>query len=124
MRLFGSPNPPTIPPSPPPSITPVKLDALCDHLAETPGLNIEEMANFLWDEFNISPSSSSIQRGLSRAGYTRKKLSRKPLRAQWRLTSCFLFILSSSMSIDFQHHIPSDKTKCIIFGQWKLNFAL
>ena len=47
MRLFGSPNSPTIPPGPPPSITPVMLDALCDHLAEIPGLYIEEMAKFL-----------------------------------------------------------------------------
>ena len=47
MRLFGSLNSPTIPPGPPSSITPVMLDALCDHLAEIPGLYIEEMSNFL-----------------------------------------------------------------------------
>jgi hypothetical protein len=29
------------------------LDALCDHLAEKPGLYVEEMAIFLWDEFDI-----------------------------------------------------------------------
>jgi precorrin-6B methylase 1 len=49
------------------------LDALCDHLAEKPGLYVEEMAIFLWDEFNILPSLSSVKRALSRAGWTKKK---------------------------------------------------
>jgi hypothetical protein len=37
-------------------ITSVMLDALCDHLAENPGLYVEEMALFLWDEFKVLPS--------------------------------------------------------------------
>jgi transposase len=53
------------------------LDALCDHLAEKPGLYVEEMAIFLWDEFNILPSSSSIKRALARAGWTKKKAQQK-----------------------------------------------
>lgn len=47
MRLFGSPNSPTIPPGPPLSIPPMILDALYDHLAEIPGLYIEEIAKLL-----------------------------------------------------------------------------
>lgn len=54
------------------------LDALCDHLAEKPTLYVEGMAIFLWDEFNILPSSSSIKRALSQAGWTKKKAQRKP----------------------------------------------
>ena len=34
IRLFGSPRSPQVPAGRPPSITPVMLDALCDHLAE------------------------------------------------------------------------------------------
>ena len=80
MRLF-SPNPPKIPPGQSPSVTPVMLDALCDRLAEIPGLYIDEMANFLSDEFNILPSESSIQRALYRAGWT-KKASRQKAKEQ------------------------------------------
>lgn len=78
MRLFGSPNSPTIPPGPSPSITPVMLDALCDHLIKKPSLYIEEMARFLWDEFNILPSSSSIQRALPRLAGPKRLAGKKP----------------------------------------------
>jgi hypothetical protein len=44
------------------------LEALCDQLVEKPGLHIEEMAVFLWDEFSVLPSTSSIQRALSQHG--------------------------------------------------------
>jgi precorrin-6B methylase 1 len=49
------------------------LDALCNHLAEKPGLYVEKIAISLWDEFNVLPSSSSIKRALSRAGWTKGK---------------------------------------------------
>ena len=77
MRLFGSFNSPTILSGPTPCITPVMLDVLCDRLAETPGLYIDEMAKFLWDEFNVLPSSSSIQRALSQVGWTKKTVRQK-----------------------------------------------
>ena len=35
------------------SITPPMLVAICDHLLEKPGLYVDEMALFLWDEFHI-----------------------------------------------------------------------
>ena len=73
IRLFGSARAPPVPVGRQPSIAPIMLDALCDHLAEKPGLYIDEMAIFLWDEFNILPSSSSIKRALCRAGWTKKK---------------------------------------------------
>jgi hypothetical protein len=43
------------------------LDALCDHLAEEPGLYVEELAVFVWDELYTLPSSSSMKNALSRA---------------------------------------------------------
>jgi transposase len=53
------------------------LDALCGHLAEKPGLYVDEMAVFLWDEFNVLPSSSSVKRALARAGWTKKKAQQR-----------------------------------------------
>lgn len=35
------------------SITPTMLEALCDRLLEKPGLYVDEMAIFLWDEFCV-----------------------------------------------------------------------
>lgn len=109
MRLFGSPNSPTIPPGPPPSITPVMLDALCDHLAEIPGLYIEEMAKFLWDEFSILPSSSSIQRALSRAGWTKKTTRQKAKEQNPRLRDFYQHKLSEFRSY---HLVFVDESGC------------
>lgn len=33
------------------SITPLMLDAHCDHLLENPGLYLDEMVIIMWDEF-------------------------------------------------------------------------
>jgi hypothetical protein len=35
------------------SVTPRMLEALYDHLLEKPGLYVDEMAVFLWDEFRV-----------------------------------------------------------------------
>ena len=77
LRLFGSARSPPVSVGRQPSIAPMMLDALCDHLTEKPGLYVEEMALFLWDEFNILPSSSSIKGALSYAGWTQKKAQQK-----------------------------------------------
>lgn len=47
MRLFGSPNPPKIPPGPPPIVTSIMLNTLCDYLAKIPSLYLEEIAKLL-----------------------------------------------------------------------------
>jgi hypothetical protein len=36
------------------------LKALCEHLLEKPELYLEEMVVFLWDEFDVLASTSSI----------------------------------------------------------------
>lgn len=33
------------------TVTPLMIKALCDHLSEKPGLYLDEMAVFLWEEF-------------------------------------------------------------------------
>ncbi|GAM38322.1 hypothetical protein TCE0_033r08956 [Talaromyces pinophilus] len=48
------------------------LKALCDQLLDKPELFFEEMAVFLYDEFGIVVSKSSIQRALAKAGWSRK----------------------------------------------------
>jgi len=53
------------------------VDTLCNHLAEKPGLYVEEIALFLWEEFRVLPSSSSVKRAPARAGWTKKKVQQK-----------------------------------------------
>lgn len=53
------------------------LDALRDHLVESPDLYVEEMVAFLRDEFGILSSPSSLKRALAGAGWTRKKARQK-----------------------------------------------
>jgi hypothetical protein len=53
------------------------VDALCDHLAEKPSLYVEVMAIFLFDEFNVVPSISSIKRALYRTGWSKKKAQQR-----------------------------------------------
>jgi hypothetical protein len=50
LRQFGDTRAPSIRAGRPRSITPLMLEALCDHLLEKPGLYLDEMALFLWDE--------------------------------------------------------------------------
>ena len=46
------------------TVTPLMIEALCDHLYEKPGLYLEEMVVFLWDEFQAMVTTSSIRRAL------------------------------------------------------------
>ena len=43
-------------------MTPLMLEALCDHLLEKPKLYLEEMAVFLWDEFDSNSSYCKTRR--------------------------------------------------------------
>ena len=54
LRLFGSESPPLNRGGRPRSITSPMLEALCDHLTAKPGLYLEGMAVFLYDEFDLT----------------------------------------------------------------------
>ncbi|KAK5800950.1 hypothetical protein VI817_003162 [Penicillium citrinum] len=98
LRLFNYPNSPTIPPGPSPIINPVMLDALCEYLAQIPGLYTDEMAKFLWNEFNILPSTSSIQHALLRAGWTKKTARQKSKEQNSQLRDFYQYKLSEFRS--------------------------
>ncbi|CAG8418802.1 unnamed protein product [Penicillium salamii] len=60
IRMFGTVKAPPIKGGRPRSITPLILEALCDHLIEKPALYLDEMVIFLWDEFALQATKSSI----------------------------------------------------------------
>jgi hypothetical protein len=65
MRLFGNTRAPANGAGRQRLITPAMLAALCDHLLEKPRLYQDEMAVFLYDEFDVLVSVSSIGRALA-----------------------------------------------------------
>ncbi|TPR10100.1 RNase H family protein [Aspergillus niger] len=77
LRVFGSPRAPPTRVGRARLITPVMLEALCEHLLEKPGLYLDEMAMFLWDEFGLQVATSSISRALSSVGWSKKTVQQK-----------------------------------------------
>lgn len=75
--VFGCARSPPVCAGRPSTITPVMLDALRDHLVESPDLYVEEMVALLRDEFGILSSPSSLKRALAGSGWTRKKARQK-----------------------------------------------
>jgi transposase len=53
-------------------VTPQMIDALRERLLEKPGLYQDEMAVFLFDEFNVLVTPSSISRALKSIGWSKK----------------------------------------------------
>lgn len=58
----------------PRSITPVMLEALCEHLLEKADLYRDEMVLFMLDEFGIHVTTSSIGRVPKSRGWTKKTI--------------------------------------------------
>lgn len=79
------------------SITPLKLEALCDHLLEKPSLYLDEMAVFLWDEFQTPAMTSSIKRALASQGWSKKTTQQRAKEQNADLGEFYLHNLS-----DFQ----------------------
>jgi transposase len=57
------------------SITPLMLQALQQHLLEKPGLYLNEIVVFLWDEFEVVVTAMSISRALRSIGWSKKVAS-------------------------------------------------
>jgi transposase len=72
LRCFGSTKAPPNGVGRPRSITPPMLEALRERLVEKPGLYLDEMVVFLWDEFDLLASRFSIGRALASIGWSKK----------------------------------------------------
>jgi transposase len=75
LHFYGKTKAPSNGVGRPRSVTPPMLDALCEHLLEKPGLYLDEMELFLWDEFEVSVSTSSIRRALKSIEWTKKQFA-------------------------------------------------
>lgn len=109
LRLFGSVRAPPNRVGRRRSITPVTLEALCDHLLEKPGLYLDEMALFIWDEFDTLTTTSTISRALTSIGWSKKTIRRKAREQNVDLRDSYLHDLSEFHSY---HLVYIDESGC------------
>ena len=98
LRQFGSVHAPPNRIGRRRTITPLMLEALCDHLLEKPALYLDEMAVFLWDEFQTLVTTSSIRRALVSKGWSKKTARQKAREQNADLREYYLHNLSDFQS--------------------------
>lgn len=109
IRHFGSTKAPPNGGGRPRSITPQMLEVLCEHLLEKPWLYLEEMAVFLWDEFDVLVSPSSISRALRSRNWSKKTARRVAMERNPDLRDLYLHNLSDFRSY---HLVYVDESGC------------
>jgi transposase len=98
LRMFGRTKAPANGAGRRRRITPPMLAALCDRLIEKPGLYRDEMAVFLYDEFQVLVSLSSISRALASIKWTKKVTQRIANERNTDLRDFYLHKLSAFRS--------------------------
>ena len=76
LRCFGTTKAPPNRVGRPRTITPPMLSALLEHLVEKPEQYQDEMAVFLYDEFSVLLTTSTISRALKSTGWSKKTTRR------------------------------------------------
>lgn len=109
LQMFGDVRAPLIPGGRPRVITPIMLEALCDHLLEKPDLYLDEMAEFLYDEFDVLVSTYTISRALQSHGWTKKVARRIAQERNADLRDYYLYQLSDFCSY---HLVYIDESGC------------
>ena len=91
------------------SVTPLMLNALCDHLLEKPDLYQDEMVLFLWDEFRVLVTVHSIGRALQSIGWSKKTSHQIANQQNADLRDFYLYNLSEFRSY---HLVYVDDSGC------------
>ncbi|KAF4262843.1 hypothetical protein CNMCM8812_004371 [Aspergillus fumigatus] len=109
MRLFGSVKAPPNRRGRPRNLTPVMIQALCDHLLEKPYLYLDEMVLFIWDEFQVQVTNSSISRALKYKGWSKKTAKQKARQRNPELRDEYFHFISDFCSY---HLVYVDESGC------------
>lgn len=109
LQMFGSPKAPPIPSGRPKSITPLMVEALCEHLSENPGLYLDEMAIFLQEVFDVCVANSTISRALAAKGWSKKTTRNQAKERNADLGDYYLHNLSEFESY---HLVYIDESGC------------
>jgi hypothetical protein len=107
--MFGRVKAPPIKGGRPHNITPVMLEALCDHLIEKPALYWDEMAVFLWDQFALQATKSSISRALQSKGWSKKTARVMAPESNLDLRDEYHYFISGFKSY---HLVYVDESRC------------
>jgi transposase len=98
LRYFGTTKAPLNGSGRRRSITPPMLRALQQRLLEKPGLCLDEMALFLWDEFETIVTAMSISRALKSIGWSKKVARSVAKERNTDLRDYYLYNLSAFQS--------------------------
>ncbi|KAJ5708640.1 hypothetical protein N7488_008441 [Penicillium malachiteum] len=109
LRMFGDVRAPLIPSGRLRVITPVMLEVLCAHLLEKPDLYLDEIAEFLYDEFELLVSTYTMSRALRSRGWTKKVARRIAQERNADLRDYYLYQLSDFHSY---HLVYIDESGC------------
>jgi transposase len=109
LRQFGSVHAPPTRVGRRRTVTPLMLEVLCDHLLEKPGLYLDEMVVFLWDEFQTLVTTSSIRRALVAKGWSKKTARNRAKEQNADLREYYLHSLSEFHSY---HLVYVDESGC------------
>ena len=109
MRCFGTTKAPYNGVGRPRSVTPLMLQALQEHLIERPGLYLDEMALFLWDEFEVVLTAMSISRALKSIGWSKKVAHNIAKEHSANLRDFYLYNFSAFCSY---HLVNVDESEC------------
>jgi transposase len=115
LRCFGTTKAPPNGTGRRPSITPSMLQALQQCLLEKPGLHLDEMALFLWDEFEAVVTAMSISRALKSIGWSKKVARSIAKERNADLRDYYLYNLSAFHSYQLVHVDESGCDKRIGF---------
>jgi transposase len=98
LRLFGSVKAPPNKGGRPRSLLPYMVQTLCDYLLEKPHLYLDEMAVYLWDEFETQVTTYSIRCALKYAGWLKKKAKQKARERNPDLRDEYFYFISDFSS--------------------------
>lgn len=108
-RLFGHVRAPSTRVGRRRTVTPPMIQTLCEHLLEKPGLFVDEMILFIWDEFHTWVTSSSLKRALVSVGWSKKVARQKAKEQNADLRDYYLHTLSDFRSY---HLVYVDESGC------------
>jgi transposase len=109
LQSFGMTKAPSNDVGRPRSITPPMLDALREYLLEKPEQYLDEMAVFLWDEFDVLVTTATISRTLTSNGWSKKTIRRTAREQNPDLRDLYLYNLSAFRSY---HLVYVDESGC------------
>lgn len=98
LRVFGNLHAPRNSGGRQPCVLPHILETLIDHLLMKPDLYLDEMADFIWEEFELEVSEYSIRRSLRACKWSKKRNRQVAYERDPDLRDAFLHELSEYKS--------------------------